>query len=194
MTSLLQRIRNKLVREIIVPVFNFIPAMLRWEWTRETEHGQEDDSPDLRSAFSEFVGSTETLLDVGCGKRSLYHAKRIVGIDPIPNPEYPYDFVLAVGEHLPFRDGAFDVCTCFTSLDHTFDPAKVISEMRRVSRRVGIASTVTSVKGLIHPSRLNREMLLSLVRPTEFRVLPLTPASEFIMLKEEGLGRDDSQK
>jgi len=194
MTSFLQRIRNKLVREIIVPVFNSIPAKLRWTWTQETEHGQEDDSPDLRSAFSEFVGSAGSLLDVGCGKRSLYHAKRIVGIDPFPNPEYPYDFIRAVGERLPFRDGAFDVCTCFTSLDHTFDPAQVIIEMRRVSRLVGVASTVTSVKDFIHPSRLTKQRLFSLVKPTEVRVLPLTPASEFVMLKEEEPGEDGSQE
>ena len=41
-------------------------------------------------------------------------------------------FVVATGEGLPFRDGAFDLIVCHTVIEHVADVAAVIAEMVRV--------------------------------------------------------------
>lgn len=42
--------------------------------------------------------------------------------------------VLAAGESLPFRDGAFDYCICCHVLEHADDPARFLTEMQRVAK------------------------------------------------------------
>jgi SAM-dependent methyltransferase len=49
-------------------------------------------------------------------------------------------FVVARGERLPFRDGAFDLIICHTVIEHVEDVAMVIAEMARV----------LSLRGTIH--------------------------------------------
>lgn len=46
----------------------------------------------------------------------------------------------AVAEHLPFLDDFFDVVVAADALEHTFDPEKTLSEIRRVLRPGGILS------------------------------------------------------
>jgi ubiquinone/menaquinone biosynthesis C-methylase UbiE len=44
------------------------------------------------------------------------------------------ELVLYDGEHMPFGDGAFDTSIAMYVLHHTFDPATVLGEMKRVSK------------------------------------------------------------
>ena len=45
------------------------------------------------------------------------------------------ELVIYDGEHMPFADGAFDTAIAMYVLHHTVDPATVLGEMRRVSRK-----------------------------------------------------------
>jgi SAM-dependent methyltransferase len=45
------------------------------------------------------------------------------------------ELVLYDGEHMPFADGAFDASLAMYVLHHTPDPATVLAEMKRVSRK-----------------------------------------------------------
>jgi len=140
----------------------------------------------LRERFRRFVGPCGRLLDVGCGRRSSFDAAHVVGIDPIPSKTYPYEFVVGVGESLPFRDKEFDVAACFTALDHCFDPRAVVSEMCRVAKRVCVGLTVTRVRDFVHTSRLSEEEFLGLVSADDdFRVetVPLNKWSKFYMVE-----------
>jgi len=42
--------------------------------------------------------------------------------------------LMGIGEALPFRDGHFDLVFCYTVLEHTLDPERVVDEMIRVAR------------------------------------------------------------
>jgi SAM-dependent methyltransferase len=44
------------------------------------------------------------------------------------------ELVVYDGEHMPFDDGAFDTSIAMYVLHHTFDPAAVLAEMKRVSK------------------------------------------------------------
>lgn len=95
-------------------------------------------------------------LDVGCGTgrsgavvRSL--GARVVGVDPdaamLAAARGRVDAaVLAVGEHLPFPDRAFDATVAVTVLEFVPDPAEVLAEMARVTRSPG-----TIVVGALNP-------------------------------------------
>lgn len=46
------------------------------------------------------------------------------------------------GEHLPFRDGAFDIAYCVATLHHALDLAAMTRELRRVTRRGGLVAAL----------------------------------------------------
>lgn len=47
------------------------------------------------------------------------------------------EFIVSVGEHLPFKDNSFDFIECVTVLEHVKEPQKVIEEMIRVVKKGG---------------------------------------------------------
>lgn len=48
------------------------------------------------------------------------------------------EFIVSVGEYLPFKDNSFDFIECVTVLEHVKEPPKVIEEMTRVVKKGGI--------------------------------------------------------
>ena len=73
-----------------------------------------------------------TLLDVGSGRGyflARVKGKRTVGCDLLGGD------VMASAERLPFKTKAFDIVTCFHTLEHTRNLAAAIAELRRVARR-----------------------------------------------------------
>ena len=49
------------------------------------------------------------------------------------------DFRQAMGENIPFADASFDTCVCTFTLCSVMDPARVLSELRRILRPSGQA-------------------------------------------------------
>jgi SAM-dependent methyltransferase len=79
------------------------------------------------------------VLDVG-GRLQPYRpalegrVRHYVGVDP--QLEGLAD-VVAVGEHLPFADGTFDLAFCAQVLSYVSSPARVVGEIRRVLKPAG---------------------------------------------------------
>lgn len=87
------------------------------------------------------LGDWRSLLNVGAGAGS-YEPTRggVVALEPSrvmigQRPAAAAPVVRGVAEHLPFRDGAFDVALAVLTLHHWSDPAAGLAEMRRVARR-----------------------------------------------------------
>jgi SAM-dependent methyltransferase len=80
------------------------------------------------------------ILDIG-GRiqpyRSLLEGRvnRYVAIDPILEG---LTDIVAVGEHVPFRDHQFDIVICMQVLGYAKDPLKFVSEIHRVLKIGGI--------------------------------------------------------
>ena len=89
-----------------------------------------------------FPGLQGDVLDVGCGRKPYRHlvpARSYVGLD-LDTPELRelggadlfYD-----GGKFPVADGSFDAVLCSQVLEHIFDPAEFLAEIRRVLRPGG---------------------------------------------------------
>ncbi|HUF01616.1 MAG TPA: class I SAM-dependent methyltransferase [Gaiellaceae bacterium] len=94
------------------------------------------------------------LLDVGCGSKPYEplfapYVESYVGVDPVENPLAE---LRGSVEALPVGDGSFDVVLCTQVLEHCHDPAKAVSELRRVTARGG--RVLASTHGVMpyHPS------------------------------------------
>ncbi len=106
-----------------------------------------------RRAFLEKLDSLcspGSVVDVGCGPGTLAEQllslgrRYVVLVDPLPEmlrealnrlPRAYVDPVVAVGEHLPLRDGAVDAAVAAFSLRDHVDWRRGLCEMVRVSRR-----------------------------------------------------------
>lgn len=84
------------------------------------------------------------VLDVGCGSgRISAVGDLVIGIDrdlemlALARRRLPGPFVCADADHLPFRDGAFDVTVAVTLCEFTADVRDTVGEMARVTRGGG---------------------------------------------------------
>jgi ubiquinone/menaquinone biosynthesis C-methylase UbiE len=95
------------------------------------------------------------ILDIGCGTGWMgpLYAKRgceYAGIDPQPlQPSFPFPFLRAVSDCLPFADESFDACAFHSSIDYSLSIQATLVEVLRVLRpggRLGIATPIHSTK------------------------------------------------
>jgi len=85
------------------------------------------------------------VLDVGCGLNPLKHVlPNTVGVDLALNSKAD---VVADGCHLPFRDNVFDCVVSVEVIEHLENPDKFIEELKRVSKKFVVISTVNSLTG-----------------------------------------------
>jgi len=97
---------------------------LQWNVPYSLEHWQQFLS--LKSIKGQGV-------EVGCGLDGLYNfTDKVVGLDPINYGRK--NFVLGVGEHLPFRKVDFVICC--NGIDHFCDLDESMSEMLNISNKV----------------------------------------------------------
>jgi ubiquinone/menaquinone biosynthesis C-methylase UbiE len=94
------------------------------------------------------------LLDVGCGAlpyKAMFdgHVSEYVGLDFVENPLAQ---LRGSAEALPVEDASFDVVLCTQVLEHCDDPARVVSELRRVTRPGGRVLASTHGVQVYHPS------------------------------------------
>jgi SAM-dependent methyltransferase len=127
------------------------PAMTRQElrdFYRSTTSFASDRQSDTNPEALAFVlqsldRQASSLVDVGCGRghflRTLQERRtqlRLTGCD-LADRAAIGDAAYVVGdtEALPLVDGAFDVVTCFHTLEHVLRPELAIAELRRICRR-----------------------------------------------------------
>lgn len=97
-------------------------------------------------AGKEWLGRARGL-DVGAGNGAFELAMAtagyfIVGVEPLWNEtvlacakeaDLPLRRVVARAEQLPFRNGAFDLVTCFDAVEHLREPSRVGTDVSRFS-------------------------------------------------------------
>jgi SAM-dependent methyltransferase len=117
-------------------------------WGAEDEPFYEPE-PALRQRILDGVGAGTAVLDVGCGTARSYapelarRAGSYVGVDVSPTAVQAARAagldarVIDDAARLPFPDGSFDHVTCIEVLEHLFDPAAAVAEIRRVLRPGG---------------------------------------------------------
>lgn len=94
----------------------------------------------LVPVLSSLAGPAESLLDVGAGDGALGRdvaqrlSARWLGVDVARQPGAP-EVALFDGRTLPFADGTFDAVLLCDVLHHAREPAALLGEALRVSRR-----------------------------------------------------------
>jgi len=98
----------------------------------------------------------ESALDVGCAEGffmgAIHEARgaEMWGIDlsdravAVAASRYGFPVAAAQATALPFADGAFDLVYSTEVIEHVLDPAAMLAEMRRVSRRHVLVTTPVS--------------------------------------------------
>lgn len=100
---------------------------------------------DKTGYFPELATQGGLGLDLGCGPYSIWEfgGKDVIPVDPLIDeylkfaPGKKLGYVKADGEALPFTDEMFDWVFCVNVIDHTPNPEKMISEIKRVLKPGG---------------------------------------------------------
>jgi len=105
----------------------------------------------LSKKWAEFIkiNKNTKILQIGCGPLDLINfldRMKKYSIDPLAdyykeqfNIRYKEtNLIKGVGENLPYEDKFFDIVLLPNVLDHTIDPKKVLSEIKRVLKDGGI--------------------------------------------------------
>jgi ubiquinone/menaquinone biosynthesis C-methylase UbiE len=117
------------------------------------------------------TAAPERVLDVGCGSGYLLRllasrcagATELAGVDPAPGmikvaaasaADQRLRFSVGVAEHLPFRDGSFDLVVSVTSFDHWSDQQAGLAECHRVLVPGGHLVLVDQFSGWLVPTLL----------------------------------------
>ncbi len=112
--------------------------------------------PSGRPTLSRTVGLGKTVLDIGCrdcGLRDvLPKSVEYQGIDIAPEFAAPYVTIADVSNGLPYLARYFDTVFAIDVLEHTTNPGQVLSEIRRVLKRDGVA--IISVPNPYHIKEL----------------------------------------
>jgi ubiquinone/menaquinone biosynthesis C-methylase UbiE len=119
-------------------------------------HGEEQKKKHFILKRHLHVDKAELLLDVGCGTgfSSEFFNCRIIGIDNSKEMLFEArrkstgnaDYVLATGEHLPFKSHAFDCAICVTAIHNFTLPKKALKEIQRVGTKAGAVTVLKKAK------------------------------------------------
>jgi ubiquinone/menaquinone biosynthesis C-methylase UbiE len=94
---------------------------------------------DIRKIFPA-IEKDSTILDVGCGNGKRVEILRVYGYNAIGceiNKSRVDNDLIVFGDirNLPFEDDSFDVVVSIDVLEHSSDPLKALSELRRVAKK-----------------------------------------------------------
>lgn len=97
---------------------------------------------DLASTVSPYLHKDELILDIGPASCTVTEALIKQGLKVIPADIENFSIVDSVlptlydGHKLPFKDDQFDTSLILFVLHHTPDPAEILAEAKRVSKRI----------------------------------------------------------
>jgi len=104
------------------------------------------------------INETSKILEIGCGADGIINyidKGEKYAIDPLMDVykskyKMPDDVIFekGAGESLPFENNYFDVVITTNVLDHTYNPQKVINEIRRVLKNGGILFLTVDCRSL----------------------------------------------
>lgn len=96
----------------------------------------------LSKALSDMFDGPGTVLDVGCGDGTVAVAVnanksdlKFSGVDVFLRPQVAIPAIVYDGKTIPYDDGAFDYAMIVDVLHHTDEPAAVLSECLRVTKK-----------------------------------------------------------
>ena len=102
--------------------------------------------PRIAAAIEDALGDARTVVNVGAGAGSYEPRDReVVAVEPsatmiAQRPPGAAPVVQASAEALPFEDGSFDAALAIATIHHWQDVRRGLAELRRVARRVVIAT------------------------------------------------------
>ena len=107
------------------------------------------------------IVASDTFLEVGSGAHGLVFGlgvKNAIGIDPLaadykrlfPKHQQLAKTAVAIGEQLPFEDGAFDVVLSDNVIDHATRPLDIVDEIVRVTKPGGLIYFTVNVHHLLY--------------------------------------------
>ena len=110
----------------------------------------------IGQAVLPYLSQGARMIDIGCGKGYTTEYLRgeskadIIGVDVINKLEVPLPFVLYDGVKLPFKDKEYDLGLFIFVLHHATDKLQLLSEARRVFRKVLVIEDVyTTIPGYL---------------------------------------------
>lgn len=122
-----------------------------WKWLYSTKDNylefRKQDAKVKMKHFANLVNRNGVGVDVGCGLISVFHGmeNRVIALDPLMegynqilrSEDDNIRYLEASGEEIPFSDGYFDYAFCVNVIDHTPNPDKMASEIKRVVKDGG---------------------------------------------------------
>jgi SAM-dependent methyltransferase len=99
--------------------------------------------PRVEAAILSALGDAASVVNVGAGAGSYEPPQTVLAVEPsaamiAQRPDGAAPAVQATAERIPLPDGACDAALAVLTIHHWADPARGVSEMRRVARRVVI--------------------------------------------------------
>jgi ubiquinone/menaquinone biosynthesis C-methylase UbiE len=97
---------------------------------------------DILRKISPYLKKEDRIIDIGCGSCEVCKHLQNDGYAVTPVDVKNRSFfrnikpIIYDGKKLPFPDNSFDVSLLITVLHHTQDPVAVLSEAKRVSKRI----------------------------------------------------------
>ena len=90
------------------------------------------------------------VLDIGCGSGAISSKiKDVVGID-ISKDAIQYckknhngNYIVSLGEALPFKKESFDAVICSDVIEHIFEPKRLLEEIKHVLKKDGLLVVIT---------------------------------------------------
>ena len=134
---------------------------------------------DLAGMVSPYLKKDELILDIGPASCTVTEALIDQGLRVFPLDVENFSIVDKVlptlydGDRMPFRDNQFDTSLILFVLHHTPDPAKVLAEAKRVSKKIIILEDIVT-----SPAHKSLTAVLDSLMNLEFYDQPHTNKSD----------------
>ncbi len=158
------------------------------EWRRSADFVTQTDLLFRGWGFEPIDMAGKRVLDLGAGSRlrtKFFAGAEIIVIEPLANDYREIDFcdldeaaevhAIPAEQDLPHLHGTIDLAVSINVLDHVFDPAAVVANVRRFIEPDGRFLLSVDLHeheeaDLMHPVSMSKEELLQLLTDASFRV------------------------